>query len=56
METIYNCSDLLAQYEQELETVSKHDYQMLEHRIEVLSALINCGVEYTTIAKLNQIH
>lgn len=55
-EAMYNCNDLLQEYQSYLEHASNADYQMYEHRIDVLISIINCGVEYTTISKLNQIH
>jgi len=56
IEPVYNCSDLLLQYENDLEFASEHDFQMLEHRIEVITSLINCGIDFTSISQLNQIH
>lgn len=55
VETVHNCAELIEQYENDLEHTTS-DFQMLQHRIEVLTHLINCGIEYTTISKLNQIH
>lgn len=55
-EPLYSCSDLLEQYEDDLEHAGATDYQMLEHRISVLYTLINCGIEFTTLSKLNAIH
>lgn len=56
IEHVYNCSDLLDQYEQDLQHCSEHDFQMLEHRIEVLTHLINCGIDHTSLSQLNQVH
>ena len=53
-ETVHSCSDLLDRCEQEIETTTS-DYQMLEHRMEVLEYLLNCGIEFTTISQLNSI-
>lgn len=55
-EIVYSCSDLLEQYENDLEHADATDYQMLEHRISVLYTLINCGIEFTSLEKLNNIH
>lgn len=55
-EPVYSCSELLNQYENDLEFASASDFQMLEHRIDVLLTLINCGIEYTALSQLNQIH
>lgn len=53
-ETVYRCSELLDRCEQEIAHTTS-DYQMLEHRIEVLEYLLNCGIEFTTISQLNSI-
>ena len=53
-ETVYRCSELLDRCEQEIEHTTS-DYQMLEHRIEVLEYLLHCGIEFTTISQLNSI-
>lgn len=55
MEINYQCSELLAQYGEDILHTTT-DYQMLEHRIEVLTYLINCGIECTTLSQLNNIH
>jgi len=55
-EPTYNCDELLQQCEADLEYASSKDFQMLQHRIEVLTHLVNCGIQYTTLAQLNQIH
>lgn len=55
MEMVYRCTELVDLYTRDL-GYTDDDYQMLEHRIEVLEYLINCGIEFTTISQLNSIH
>lgn len=51
----YKVDALLCLYTKEIQTCDSADYQMLEHRIEVLEELQQCGIEETTLGQLNQI-
>lgn len=53
---VYNCSELLNQTEQDLgyaENVS--EFLAMQARQSALLTLTNCGVEFTTLAQLNEI-
>lgn len=52
---LYSVNVLLKQCEQDLEHCSNHDFQITLNRIEVLEQLQQCGIEYTTLAQLNEI-
>lgn len=55
-EPVYSCSALLNQVEQDLGNAENApEFFALQARQSALLSLLNCGIEYTTLSKLNKI-
>lgn len=50
VETLYNLT------QEDLAIADRETFQMLWNRQYILLDLLNAGIEYTTLAQLNQIH
>lgn len=52
----YSCSELIVTAEQDMELAeSAKDFLAAQARHEALISLLNCGIEFTTLNKLNKI-